>query len=219
MDYQLTIKQAEDFIRKYIHAYDNPNLVYHNILHTENVVSVTNQIAKQHQLSDKELFIVTAAAWFLHIGYYKDLSDPEQASIKITGEFFQNSQIDEETIHSIEKCILAPKNSQTSKTFLEKIICDADSFYIGTEKFFEYNKLKRKEFELLNNARMDKDVWRKRAIQLLESHQYYTDYCKQYLNANKMANLEKLRKKDQEIKSLPNPVTSPLEEKSDVAER
>jgi len=219
MNYQLTINQAGDFVRKYMYAHDNPNLVYHSILHTENIVSVTNQIAKQYPLSDKELFIVTAAAWFLHIGYDKDIADPLEKSIKISQEFFKNSDVDEEVIELIKKCILATKHPSTPHTLLEEIICDADSFYIGTEKFSEYNKLKRKEFELLNNTKVDKDEWRKSTIQLLESHQYYTDYCNEHLNANKKGNLEKLRKKDQEMNPPVNPITSLLENKSVVIEK
>lgn len=216
MNYQLIINQAEDFVRKYMHAHDNPNQGYHNILHTENIVSVTNQIAKQYPLSDKELFIVTAAAWFLHAGYGKNMADDEAESIKIAEEFFQNAGVEEEVTEPVKKCILATRNPPTPQTLLEEIICDADSYYMGTEKFSEYNKLKRKEFELLNNTKADKDEWRKSTIQLLESHQYYTDYCKEYLNANKMTNLEKLRKKDQEIQPPANPIISVLENKSDI---
>ena len=54
------------------------------------------------------------------------------------------------------------KNFAAPGTLLEEIISDADSFYLGTEKFSEYNKLKRKEFELLNNINADKNEWRKK---------------------------------------------------------
>ena len=208
MNYELLIKQAEDFVRKYIHENDNPALLYHNLQHVRNIVSVTNKIAKHYALTDKEFFIVTSAAWFLHSGYYKDILHPEEASTKMAEQFFKNSGVEEETIQSIKKCILATKNPKTPDTLLEEIICDGDSFYLGTENFSWYNRLKRKEFELRNNIKIDKNDWKKNTIQIFEDHQYYTDYGKEHLNKNKMENLHKLKKKDPMPASSVNPDTT-----------
>lgn len=199
------IKQTENFVTKYIHENDNPDLLYHNILHTQHIVSVTNKIAKHCALKDKEFFIVITAAWFLHSGYYKDILHPEEASAKMAEEFLKNSGVEEESIHSIKKCILATKIPKTPGTLLEEIIWDANSFYIGSEKFSGYNKLKRKEFELRNRTNIDKDDWIKSTIQLFEDHQYYTDYGKEHLNKPKMENLHKLKKKDPLLTSSENP--------------
>src|SRR5688500_16557212 len=128
MNYQPLLTQVEDFVKKYMHEHDNPNLLYHNLAHTRNIVSVTNQIAKQYQLSDKEFFTVIAPAWFLYSGYYKDTVRPIEASTKIAEHFFENSGVEEETIRSIKRCILVTKNSKAPETLLEKIISDADSF-------------------------------------------------------------------------------------------
>lgn len=205
MNYELLIRQTEDFVKKYMHDHDNPHLLYHNLLHTQNIVSVTIKIAKHYALKDKEFFIVITAAWFLHSGHYKDILHPEDASAKMTEEFLKNSGVEEETINAIKKCILATKIPKAPDILLEKIICDADSFYIASEKFSEYNKLKRKEFELRNNINIDKDDWRKTTIQFFEDHQYYTDYGKEHLNKNKMENLQKLKKKDPLLTSPENP--------------
>lgn len=195
------IKQTENFVTKYIHENDNPDLLYHNLFHTQHIVSVTNKIAKHCALKDKEFFIVITAAWFLHSGYYKDILHPEEASAKMAEDFLKNSGVEEESIHSIKKCILATKIPKTPGTLLEEIICDANSFYIGSEKFSGYNKLKRKEFELRNRTNIDKDDWIKSTIQLFEGHQYYTDYAKEHLNKNKMENLQQLKKKDPLLRS------------------
>ena len=206
MNYQPLINQAEDFVKKYIHDHDNHHLLYHNLLHTQHIVSVTNKIAKHYALKDKEFFIVITAAWFLHSGYYKDMLHPEEASTKMAEGFLKNSGVDEEAIDSIKKCILATKIPQTPDTLLEEIVCDGNLFYIGTEKFSEYNRLKRKEFELRNN--INKNDWRKNTIQFFETHQYYTDYCKEHLNKTKMENLHKLKKKDPLLTSSTNPGTT-----------
>ena len=103
MNYQPLIKQAEDFVTKYIRENENPDLVYHNLLHTQNIVAATNQIARHYQLSDKKYFIVISAAWFLHLGYYEDVLHPEEASAKMAGEFLKNSGFEKENKKSCYK--------------------------------------------------------------------------------------------------------------------
>ena len=208
MNYQLLINQAEVFVKKYMREHDNPGLPYHNYQHTQNIVSVTDKIAKYYELKEEESFIVVSASWFLHTGNYRDNIHPEEASAKIADDFFKPSGVKEETIHSIKKCILATKTHHVPNILLEKIICDSNSFYLGAEDFARYNKLRRKEFEWRNNVTIDKSDWRKSTIQLFEAHRYHTDYCKDHLNKNKMKNLLKLKKKDPFSTSSANPVST-----------
>lgn len=219
MNYEMLINQAEDFVTKYMHEHINPALLFHDNSHTESVVSITRQLAKHYEVNDKDFFIVISAARFLNSGYYVDVQNPEQAATEILETCFRNSGVDEETMQSIKGCILGVKTPQNPQSRLEEIICDASSFYIGTENFQKYNTLRRKEIELLGNAAISKSEWRKSTIQLLESHVYYTDYCKQYLNKNKTANLQQLKQKDQ-LKDLSiNPVTSLLEKQDAPVEK
>ncbi|MEJ7741741.1 MAG: hypothetical protein WKF73_03830 [Nocardioidaceae bacterium] len=60
----------------------------------QNAVSVTRQLAKQLELNEKDFFIVTAAAWFVYTGWYKDVSHPEEASTKIAAKFFIKSAVE-----------------------------------------------------------------------------------------------------------------------------
>ena len=98
MNYDLLIKQAEAFVSKYMRKHDNPKLLYHNFYHTQNIVSVANEIAKNFSLKEEELFIVSAAAWFLYVGYYKDILHPEVSSAGIAEEFLKNPGVENETI-------------------------------------------------------------------------------------------------------------------------
>jgi predicted metal-dependent HD superfamily phosphohydrolase len=219
MNYQQVIKQAEEFATNYMKKHKTPALLFHDLSYTKKTVAVADQIARHYKLNEKEFFIVTIAAWFLNLGYYKNVSQPQLASAELAEEFLKNSGIEYETINYISRCIFITKNPQNANTLLEKIICDADSFYLGVENFSECNKSKRKEFELLNNTDIPKNEWRKNTIQLLQSHQYYNDYSKEHFNDNKIANLQKLKKKQEEIMTPVNPVTSVIETKTDMAEK
>ena len=204
MQYELLIKQAEVYISKYMQKHANPKLLFHNLQFTQNTVAVASKIIKQYPLEEKQSFIVMAATWFLNAGYYKDISHPEEAGLKIAEEFFSKSGVDIDTIEEIKKCMLATKASSVPGPLEEQIIWDANTFYLGSSNFFSYNKLRYKEVELLGMLSIDKNEWKRNTIQFLESHQFYTDYCKGRLNLKKEENLEKLRRKNPLLGLTPN---------------
>lgn len=213
MNYEILLREIEAFIAKYVRKHDNPKLLYHNLFHTQNVVAVTKQIAKHSSLNEDEFFIVMSAAWFLYVGYYKDKTAPAETSADMAGEFLTNSGVDNETIESVKRCILSTMVNATPDTPLANIICDADTFYLGTENFSDYNKLKRKEAELVANISIDRNEWKRNTILMLEHHQYYTEYCKSRLDATKQENLEKLKKKNPILSLTENSIGALLEEK------
>ena len=212
MNYEQLIMQAGSFVSKYMRKHDNTKLLYHNLSHTQNIVSVTSQIAKQYSLDEKDFFIVMSSAWFLYVGYYKDFLHPTNASTKLAEEFFKESGVQEETIESIKECILASVNVSPPTSLLAKIICDADSFYLGTGNFSDFNKLKRKEYGLLNNLTVNKSEWKRCTIQMLERHQYYSDYGKALDNC-KQQHLERLKKKDPLLSVTPHSIATAIAEK------
>ena len=218
MDYELLIKQAEAFISKYMQKHANPKLLFHNLLFTQNTVSVATKIVNQYTLEEKDSFIVMAAAWFLNAGYYKDIFHSEEASLKIAEEFFSKSGVDIDTIEAIKKCMLATKISSVPDQLIEQIIWDANTFYLGSSNFFSYNKLQFKESVLLGNASINKNEWKRKTILMLESHQFYTDYCRARLNTKKQDNLEKLRKKNPLLSLTSNYIETMFEKEAVLPE-
>jgi predicted metal-dependent HD superfamily phosphohydrolase len=216
MSYEPMIKQAEAFVSKYMQKHDNSRLVFHNLQHTQNIVSVANKIAAHYSLDEKDTFIVNAAAWFLFVGYYKDALHPEETSVKMMEDFFTKVGLEIETIELIRKCMLAPSTASTPSTIPERILHDATTFYLGTENFSSYLKLTFKESQLLNNESISKDDWKRNTILLLESHQFYTDYSASRLNAQKQANLEKLKKKNPLLSLTPNSIDAMFEKEGIV---
>ena len=55
MNYQLLINQAEVFVKKYFREHGNPDLCYHNYQHTQDIVTLTNKIAKYYELKEEEV--------------------------------------------------------------------------------------------------------------------------------------------------------------------
>lgn len=206
MNYAEIIEKAEEFVRQYMKEHDNPNLIYHRLIHTENVVTAVTEIGQHYRLREKDFFICNIAAWFHDIGYYENGANHEQIGAKKAEEFLIARGIDDETTEAVKKCILATKIPQNPDNLLEQIVCDADLYHFGTDDFPNRNKLMRKEAEALHNISIGKDDWRNSTIALLENHHYWTDYCKNALSKKKKKNVEKLKKKSGKQAGTINPM-------------
>lgn len=204
MNYRLLLEQVQKHIQALYQEQKKPALVYHNLSHTEGVVTAAAQIANHFQLNDTDFFVVSAAAWFHDIGYLDQAQDHEEKGAQKAGHFLSGLGVGSTEIEAVKQCILATKMPQSPHNLLEQIVCDADLFHLGTDDFAENNKRMRKEYILLHGTEISKTDWRGKTIELLQKHHYHTDYCHVLLDAKKEENLESLLTKQQKAdKSLP----------------
>ena len=195
MNYQQLLEQTQDYVLSYYKNHDTSNLIYHNLDHTQDVVASAIKIANHYQLNDDDFFIVLAAVWFHDLGYMVDITNHEEKGAEIAAGFLEEHHVNKKHIDLVTNCILATKMPQSPKTLLEEIVCDADLFHLGTDKFKEKDKLLFKEINVLHNADLSRQQWREKSIKFLEEHRYHTDYCKVLLNSTKEKNLEELKNK------------------------
>jgi predicted metal-dependent HD superfamily phosphohydrolase len=195
MNYPELLRQVREYTLAYYKAHADDKLVYHDKQHTEDMVRAATQIGNHYQLSDRDFFIVQAAAWFHDLGYMIDIQHHEAQSTVLAENFLRKHNVDEADIADIKGCILATQMPQKPITQLEKIVCDADLFHLGTDDFFKKDKQMLKEYNALNHADMAKLDWRRKSIKFLESHQYHTDYAQVLLNSGKQANIQTLKNK------------------------
>ncbi len=209
MDYHNIYKKAESFVKDLFDQYATKALLFHNYEHTENVVERSKEIAATFDLSENDQFIVYIAAWFHDTGHL--LVDPAKHEIKsvdLMKTFLIKYSIDEETIRQISDCILATRMPRNPQNLLQKIVCDADTYHLGTKEFKATNKLLRKEYEL-RNIPEPASGWRKGSLDFMLAHEYFTDYCKNLLTPGKMENIERLRKKlEIPVENLPDPINA-----------
>src|SRR5260221_14731890 len=199
MDYSSTLEQAQHYVRSFFDTHVNDELLYHNQRHTEQVVEAAIRIAQHYQLNDAEFFIVKLAALFHDIGYLTGTGDGhEERSARRAEAFLEGGGVDRGIIDSIRKCILATQLPQRAVTLVGQIVCDADLYHLGTDSFSERNKQMRKEAEAVHHKKISKDEWRRGTIRFLESHHYYTDYCRLLLSEKQQENLDKLKVKEPE---------------------
>ncbi|WP_158795403.1 Pycsar system effector family protein [Pedobacter sp. L105] len=194
-NYLELLDQVRNYTAGLFHDNKDDKLIYHNILHTEQVVKAVVKIANHYQLSDQDFFVVSAAAWFHDIGYLTSFELHEGRGAEAAKVFLTSKGIEPDIIKLVANCILATKMPQHPVGLLEQIVCDADLFHLGSDDFKGRNKLMRKEAEAFSGHDIDKNEWRLKTITLFENHHYHTEYCQELLNAKKELNLQELKDK------------------------
>lgn len=168
-----------------------PALLYHNLNHTKAVVRRTNEIATHYSLNPVEQFILSTAAWFHDTGHLFTKDNHEDESVSVMWNYLKRKCINIEIVSKIEKFILSTKIPQTPKSFLEEILCDADTYNLGNQDFLITDKLLKRESEL--RGTLPNENWDKNTLKFLEHHAFFTDYCRLLLDAGKQKNIAFVR--------------------------
>ncbi len=195
MDNSIIYKKAENYVVGLFDKTNAPNLLFHNLQHTKKVVERTKEIAAHYNLSENDMLILFVAAWFHDTGHlFVEPKKHEDKSAEIMRNFMVDYTKDEDLIKEIEKCILATKNPRNPSNLLQEIICDADTFHLGTKEFKKTNKKVYKEY-ILREGKMDKTLYNHKTLDLLKAHQFFTNYAQKQLNEKKQENIIRLEKK------------------------
>lgn len=203
MDYASLLPLVKAHQTAYFLSQPDNSFVYHDLKHTQTVVDAAEELAHHYQLGERDFFVVVTAAWFHDAGYFLDVQTHEDKGVELARNFLQKHQVPESDIDAVANCILATRMPQHPTNLLEEIVCDADLFHLGTEAFTANNKKMRREMEARKGMPISKEEWRKNAIALMQSHHYFTDYCRNLLNDTKQANLNKLLQKKEKTEELP----------------
>jgi predicted metal-dependent HD superfamily phosphohydrolase len=188
-------QKAEDYVKNLFDEYPNPNLLFHNLEHTQTVVNRAKEIAAHYQLSDNEMQTIYIAAWFHDTGHlFAEIDKHEDKSVEIMRIFMQKENAGEDFTKSVEDCIMVTRMPHEPKNLLQEIMCDADTYHFGTKEFKKTNRLIKKELNLRNYQTLTFD-WEKNTLDILEGHQFFTSYCKMLLEEGKQENIERARKK------------------------
>jgi predicted metal-dependent HD superfamily phosphohydrolase len=194
MDNQL-YKKIEHYVTGLFETLQDNTLLFHNLKHTQYVVDKTKEIAGHYHVDEREMLILFTAAWFHDTGYlFTEPAKHEAMSADIMKKFMLDHTNDNELINEVEQCIMATKSPRNPTNLLQQIICDADTYNLGSKDFKSTNKRVFQENKL-KHGETDKVEFSKNTIKMLEKHQYFTTYCKDLLSVTKELNMKKLKKK------------------------
>jgi len=190
------LSAAQDYVSDlFINKVDKA-IHFHTLQHTQEVLAGCETMADYYRLEDEDRFALMLAAWFHDTGYSTGKAmGHENASIELAARFMNQHRVSPQVVDKVIGCINATRLPQTPHSLIEQIICDADLFHLGTSDFKEKNKLLREELNDFGNMDLSKKDWRKKNIEFLTRHVYFTSYAKENLDPLKQVYLEELIKK------------------------
>ena len=191
------INWTKEYVAGFIAENFTEKICYHNIDHTLEVVESSEIIGKHCNISKEDMEIVIIAAWFHDTGYYLGCDNHEEASANIAKQYLVDENFDPEKIKKVANCILSTKIPQAPQNILERIICDADLFHLGSEKFFDKSELLWRELTL-HNQEMTYENWLSLSKEFVEAHKYHTSFGKEILLPIMGKNLAHLKLKIKE---------------------
>ena len=128
--------EARDFIIKKLSNELDPDLTYHSIEHTLDVLNAAGNFAELESISAHDRIILETAALFHDSGMLTTYISHEDASVDIARKYLPEYGYETRDIDLISDMIITTKLPQSASTFLEKILCDSDLDYLGREDFF-----------------------------------------------------------------------------------
>lgn len=210
------LEEAQKYVSDLILAKVNKSVKFHTLQHTQEVVAASEQMAAYYQLPDEDHFALSLAAWFHDTGYSSgQAKNHEAVSIGLATDFINGHQIGQAVLDKVTGCINATRLPQNPAHLIEQIICDADLFHLGTEDFKEKNRLLREELNGFGGQGISKKEWRKKNIEFLEHHKYFTSYGIQNLEPLKEIYLAELKEKvngKQVMKDISKKAVIPVKE-------
>ena len=165
---------AKDFIVHKLREELKPELLYHSIEHTFDVLESAERIGTLENINGHEITLLKTAALFHDSGMLIQYIGHEEASTVLTKKYLPEFGYSDDDIKIINDMIMTTKLPQSAQTHLEKILCDADLDYLGRDDFFmiahrlqyEWNKLEINQTNLL--------TWYKLQYNFLTNHKYFT---------------------------------------------
>ena len=195
----LLLQEAQALVTDLLPNKLSKSIKFHTLQHTQEVVAACQKLADYHQLPDDDRFALVLAAWFHDTGYTGgEAKDHETVSIQLATDFITTHPVSDDIKNKVIGCINATRMPQSPENLIERIICDADLFHLGTDAFKEKNRLLREEIIEFGDKELSKKDWRKINIRFLEGHKYFTAYGKEKLQPVKDQHLIELKQKEKE---------------------
>ena len=194
LDLLMHYHKTERYIAEFLQSHLPENLFYHNYNHTLDVLNAVIEIAKGENVNGHELNLLKTAALFHDCGFTVTYHGHEEEGCKIAREKLPLFDYSNEQIELVCSLIMATKTPQNPQTHLEKILCDADLFYLGTDSFKETGQKLFREWKEQGKISSEKE-WDKMQIEFLESHHYLTRYAIENREKKKAEHLKKLKEK------------------------
>ncbi len=173
----------------------SPELTYHNVGHTLDVLTQVIEIAEQEGIeNDEDLLLLKVGALYHDTGFLHTYTGHEEISCMIAGKELPVFGFTKEQIEKIHGLIRATKIPQHPQTPFEEMICDSDLDYLGRNDFFTTGESLYKEF-LRQKIVSNEGEWNALQVRFLESHHYFTNSSQKRRQPVKQMNMQRVKDK------------------------
>jgi hypothetical protein len=172
-----------------------PDLAYHNVPHTLDVIKQAEKIALEEGVKNEhELLLLKTSALYHDIGFIEIYNGHEERSCELAQPDLELFGFSTQDIDQIFGMIVATKVPQQPTDLLQQIICDSDLDYLGRHDFFTIGEGLYKEFIDQKIVTSFKE-WNELQIRFLESHEYFTTTARKKRQQQKLAHLETIKQR------------------------
>lgn len=173
----------------------DPALTYHTSQHTLQVMQDAAYLFfAERNRKYADLYLLKTAALLHDTGFLSTYEGHEEESCELAADILETHGLDEEVIAGVQDLIMATRIPQNPKTLLAEILCDADLYYLGTNKFEPTAQLLYKEWKHYGIVNSMKE-FDKVQIRFLESHHYFTQSARESLEGKKQKHLEQIKRR------------------------
>ena len=190
----MTIVGLKKFITSKLKKELSSKLSYHGLHHTLDVLNVCNQYIRRLKISAHDAYLLRTAALMHDVGILWTYNGHEEEGVKYANEILPEYGYNKKELLKIGGMIMSTKIPQQPKTPLEKILCDSDLDYLGTDQFYTIGETLKKEF-LAYKVIKTKEDWDRLQVNFLSKHRYHTAYAKKYREPKKQAYINEIKKK------------------------
>lgn len=171
-----------------------PFLHYHNSEHTKDVIASAEQLARTEKITGDDLTILKTAALFHDSGFLETYSDHEEISCEMAMKWLPEYGFRKEETDRVCQLIMATKLPQQPKDKLGEILCDADLYYMGTDRYFVGAEKLYKELHEAGLVK-NREEWSNEELKFVENHKYFTPTAKHKLDARLKQTAGQLRQR------------------------
>jgi class 3 adenylate cyclase/ligand-binding sensor domain-containing protein/predicted metal-dependent HD superfamily phosphohydrolase len=190
----INYRKAERHIMKILQAELSPNLHYHGIHHTYDVVEAAERIAIMEGVLDEDIFVLKSAATYHDAGFVEQYDKNEHIGARMAEEILPLYGYTETQVNTVKELIYATIIPHDPKDRLQQIICDADLDYLGRDDFHLIaDNLRR---ELRDHGKINSDrMWDEIQVKFLTAHKYFTKSAIKLRQAKKERHIEEIKER------------------------
>lgn len=165
---------ACQFMLDTLKAHLSPQLTYHSVHHTQDVMKQADRIAQAEGIIDPDLLhLLQTAACYHDAGFLNVYAEHEAESCRIATLYLPKFDYTPAQIAQVCQFIRSTRIPQTPTTLAEAVLCDADLDYLGRDDYTPISRLLLSEWLAYGYLANPAD-WASIQRSFLGSHRYFT---------------------------------------------